>query len=271
VLALLAVLPPTWLAPWSADAATIAFYPLRPIEWSFARFRGALRPAPVTDDFVEERLRELTEDRDHYRALWFAERMRTGEMAERLAAVEGVARVDRSGSRPIAATIVSQAAGPGSGLLVVDAGLEMGVQSGDPLVTNGDRLVGRIAADPSERRSVVVPITHRSNGRIDALVEPGSGSGTSDEASGAFVPLQLTPIGGGRFSAEVAAGAGVAVGDVVRLADPTWKRAAQGMRIGTVRVLRPLDENPLRLRVEVESDLEAVRAVGVVIKCEEAP
>lgn len=70
---------------------------------------------------------------------------------------------------------------------------------------------------------------------------------------------------------EVAVGAGVAEGDVVRLADPSWKRAAQGMQLGTIRSLRPLDRNPLRLRAEIVPEVALDRIGAVIVKCEESP
>lgn len=268
---LLALLPPTWLAPWSADVGAIVSLPLRPIEWVLARVRTTLRPAPVPESGNDERWRELTEDRDHYRALWFAERQRVGELEQRLEAVEQVRRVDRSSSRPVAATVIGQTSAPGSDLLVIDAGSEVGVRVGDPVVTAGDRLVGRIAEQTSDRRAKVMAVNHPLNGRIDALVEqlnPGAGD---DGVALHFVPIQLTPLRNGRLEGEVAVGSGVALGDIVRLADPAWKRSAQGLRIGIVRALEPMTRNPLRLRAEIEPELEPARAVSVVVKCEDLP
>lgn len=270
-LALLAMLPPAWLAPWSADVAAIVLAPLRPVEWSLGRLRAAVRPASVADAFVEERLRELTDEREHYRGLWFAERLRTGDLEQRLEAVESVRRLDRSGTRPISATVISQSAGSGSRMLVVDAGRDAGVQAGDPVVTRGDRLMGRIADEPSQGHALLVPVNHPMIGRIDAVVEPGSAIEGHSDGDAAFVPIQLTPLVTGGFVGEMAAGGKVVVGDVVRLSDPTWKRAAQGMRLGTVRSIRPFDQNPLRLRLEVESAIEVERASNVVIKCEDTP
>lgn len=264
-----ALLPPRWLAPWSADAAAIVSAPLRPLEWSFARLRRALRPAAPEQD-LDERLRELVDDREHYRSLWFAERLRSAELERRLEAVEETRRLDRTSSRPVSAAIVAMT-GPGSGLLTIDAGRSAGVTTGDPVVMRGDVLVGRVVGEPGEHRATVAPITDRSSGRLDALVEPGSGAGARSDATRAFVPIQLAPFQGDCFTGEIAAGSGAAPGDVVRLADPTWKRAAQGARLGVIRSMTPLDRNPLRLRVEVVPEADPSRAAIVVIKCEEAP
>ncbi|MBX3355213.1 MAG: hypothetical protein KF724_05905 [Phycisphaeraceae bacterium] len=265
-----ACMPPAWLAPWSSDVAAIAAVPIRPLEWTLARVRRALRPAATAPGDIDERLRELTEDRDHYRALWFAERLRVGEVEARLEAVEAVRRLDRSGARPISASILAHVAGPGSELLAVDVGRDAGVSAGDPVVVKGDRLLGRIADQPQSHRALIVPTTHRLNGRIDALIDPGSG-GDPSGGDAAFVPVQLSPQGGDRLVGEIAAGGRVAVGDIVRLADPAWKRAAQGMRLGVVRSMRPLDSNPLRLRIEVIPEVEVSRVGVVVVKGDAEP
>lgn len=269
VLAVLALLPPAWLTPWSGDVASIVALPVRPLEWAFARVRRALRPAPEVAD-GDARLRELTDDREHYRSLWFGERLRSAELEQRLEAVEEARRLDRTSARPVSAFVLALA-GPGSGMLRIDAGVEAGITAGDPVVVRGDVLVGRVVGEPGERRSTVAPITDPSNGRLDALVEPGSRAGARADSTAAFVPVQLAPVTGGRFAGEMAAGSGVGVGDVVRLADRTWKRAAQGTRLGVIRSMKPLDQNPLRLRIEVEPEGDATRAGVVVVKCEDGP
>lgn len=270
----LSMLPPAWLAPWSGDVATIVSFPLWPLERAFGWIRSSVRPAPGPRDSeaaIDERLEELTVDREHYRALWFAERVRSAELEERLLAIEKVRRADRSAARPVSASIVAHPPVPGSGLFAVDAGAESGVHAGDPVVTDGDRLVGRITGDPSEHRAFMAPLTHASIGLIDALVEPAPRADAKPNETTVFVRIQLAPAKGDRFTGEVAVGSGVRVGDVVRLEDPAWPRAAQGLRIGIVRSLTPLERNPLRLAVDVEPEVPALRAGQVVVKCEDGP
>jgi hypothetical protein len=58
----------------------------------------------------------------------------------------------------------------------------------------------------------------------------------------------------------------ISEGDVARLADATWKSAAQGMRMGTVVRVTRSDKNPLRLHVEVKLEVEPDRLRQVTLK-----
>jgi hypothetical protein len=58
----------------------------------------------------------------------------------------------------------------------------------------------------------------------------------------------------------------IAEGDIARLADATWKSAAQGMRMGPVVRVTRSDKNPLRLRVEVKLEVEPDRLRQVTLK-----
>lgn len=268
VLAALSLMPPTWLVPWSADLAAVAWFPLRPLERALAGVRHLLRRSVEVDPALDERAARLTDERDRYRGLWFAEQFRARELSTRLEAVEGVTRSSRALSRPVSAQVLGRAPVPGSGVLVIDAGADAGVRNGDPVVVRGDLLVGRVMGDPAASRAHVAVLVHPSNPRMDALVVPAEREGG---AAGALVPIQLVPREGGRLEGEVAVGSGVSEGDEVRLADPAWKPSAQGLRLGTVRSLKPHDRNPLRLRVEIAADLEMERVGLVVVKCEAAP
>lgn len=274
----LALLPPAWLLPWSADVAAVAWFPLRPVERALASLRRMLRNPVEIDPALDERAQRLAEERDHYRGLWFSEQLRANDLAARLEAVERVKRLDRSGSRPISAPVLGRSPTPGPRMLILGAGRDAGVSSGDPAVVRGDQLVGRVIGEPSSGRSQLALVTDPAIGRIDARIAPGSGTAAAGEGSragvptdAALVPIQLVAQIGGVLVGEIAVGSGAVEGDPVVLADPSWKLAAQGMRLGVIRSLRPLDRNPLRLKAEVMPEIELDRLGSVVIKCQETP
>lgn len=264
----LALMPPSWLVPWSADVAAIAWFPLRPLERALSGVRSMLRRSAEIDSAISDSAAQLAEERDRYRGLWFAEQLHSKELSERLEVIEEVTRKARTVSRPVSAKVMGRAPGPASGVLVIDAGAEMGVEVGDPVVVRGDLLVGLVMGIPSSGRSHVAVLGNRTMPRIDALVAPTQ---REDSGAGAFVPIQLVPTDSGGLVGEVTAGSGVAEGDEVRLSDLSWKSAAQGLRIGRIRSLKPLDRNPLRLRAEVAFEVEPERVGTVVVRCEGSP
>ena len=59
-------------------------------------------------------------------------------------------------------------------------------------------------------------------------------------------------------------------GDPVLLSDTAWRPAAQGMRLGLVESVGPLDANPLRRRVSVRMETDPGRLSRVVVKVQDA-
>ncbi|MBU3729768.1 MAG: hypothetical protein FGM37_11070 [Phycisphaerales bacterium] len=132
----------------------------------------------------------------------------------------------------------------------------------------GDALVGRIAPDVLARQCVLVPLTDRSVGRIDATV-----IGSADDARGivsAGTPVQLVARGA-TLVGDIDLDAGVRPGDVVRLSDAGWAPGARGMRVGTVIDVRRKDEQPLRGMVEVKPAVDLERMSEVIVKATGTP
>lgn len=264
-LAALSLLPPRWLQPWTSDVAAVVWFPLRPIEHGLSAIGRAMRAPAERDPSLDERSRELSNERDELRGLLYAERLRSADLEDRVRQLEATARFDQArGSRPLSATVVARA-GPATGVLTLNVGSGHGVRAGDPAVVRGDLLVGRVAADLTATQSFLVPIDHPGIGRLDAVVIV---QGAESMKAAQLPVIQVRPDGKGSLIGEVTTSAGVAEGDVVRLNDPTWKAAAQGMRLGTVRSVKALDSNPLRRRVEVVPDVEPGRVGNVTLKCE---
>ena len=262
------LLPSGMLRPWSADVAALVWLPLRPGEYLLTSLRHFLRPdgqGAASGD-----LQLLTDERDRFRAMWHAERLRADELAQRLTQFDRTGELDRGGSQvdPMLVMVVGNGAGPGGRFLTLSAGSSQGVASGDPAVVGGDQLVGRVMGDPSTMTCWMAPITDAAIGRLDVYVAPAD---RPEAAPSESVRAQLRPDGRGLLVGELDASGRVSQGDVVRLDDRQWKRAAQGMRVGVVRAVRRADRNPLRAVVEVEPGIDIARLRQVTLKLEPSP
>lgn len=257
-------LPTTWVAPVTSALAQAAWIPLAPVAWVGNAARMWLRP-PV--DGPGGDAQSLKDERDLFRGLYHQERARAEELARRLAALDVTARLDRaSGADVRYATARVLAVLPG-GALRLSAGAREGVRAGDAVVVQGDALLGRIAGEVSQRQCVAVPLTDRSLGRMDAIIVP-AGADARGEMRG--VPVQLVARGESLVG-DADLESGIREGDVVRLADAGWSLGAQGMRVGTVRVVKRKDEQPLRGMVEVVPGIDMARVAEAVIKASGEP
>lgn len=259
------MMPTGWVAPITSMLAQVAWIPLAPVAWAGNGARHWLRPS------VPEMAGEsaaLRDDRDRFRGLYHEERARAEDLQARLDAMDVTARLDRA-----AGASVSYASARVLGVLPrggvrLSVGAREGVQPGDCAVVQGDALVGRIAPDVTARQSVLVPLTDRSIGRIDATVTPAADDARGIVSSG--IPVQLV-VRGDVLVGDIDLEAGVRQGDIVRLTDATWAIGARGMRLGTVRDVRRKDEQPLRGMVEVQPAADPTRLAEVVVKATGTP
>lgn len=259
------LLPTAWVAPVTSVLAQVAWIPLAPVAWAGSGARHWLRP---TVPELAGDARELRDERDRFRGLYHEERQRAEALQARLDAMDITARLDRaSGSSVTYASARVVAVLPRGGLRL-SVGAREGVQPGDCAVVQGDALVGRIAPEVSSRQCVLIPLTDRSLGRIDALVVPAA-----EDARGIVtgaIPVQLQARGDALVG-DIDLSVGARPGDVVRLADASWQSGARGMRIGVVLDVRRKDEQPLRGMVEVRPAVDPARVSEVVVKATGAP
>lgn len=258
-------LPTTWVAPVTSALAQVVWIPLAPVAWIGGTARHWLRPAvaePAGDSAA------LRGERDLFRGLYHDERQRAEELQARLDAMDITARLDRAAGASVAYASARVTAALPRGGLRLSVGSREGVQPGDCAVVEGDALVGRIAPEVAARQCVLVPLTDKSVGRIDAVVIR-----SADDARGAVsggTPVQLVARGG-LLVGDIDLDAGVRPGDVVRLSDAGWPRGARGMRLGAVADVRRKDEQPLRGLVEVKLAADPARVSEVVVKVTGAP
>jgi len=124
-------------------------------------------------------------------------------------------------------------------------------------------LVGRVAGEPTDVRCWLAPLTDSSTGRVDAYIAPADRPEAGPSES---ISIQLRTDSSGFLVGEVEATKQISQGDVVRLADATWKSAAQGMRLGSVAGVYRSDKNPLRVRIEVKTEVDSDRLRQVTLK-----
>lgn len=263
--AAMSLAPATVLRPWTGDLSALIWLPLRPPAHLLTSLRHWVRPGRDESGARDAQL--LLDERDRFRALWHGERLRAEALEQRLGQLERASRMDRGGVpvEPIMAAVVGRGAGASERFLSLGAGARDGVRQGDPAVIGGDLLVGRVEGEPTEANCWLVPLVDRSTGRVDVYVAPAD---RPEAPPSEGVVAQVRPNERGLLEGEIDSSGRVSEGDVVRLSDPNWKPAAQGMRIGVVRMVRKGDRNPLRSVIEVECGADPSRLRQVTLKVE---
>lgn len=248
----LAFAPPAWLG-WSAEIGAVLWIPLNPIAHVAASARGWLRPP--RPDLPPVEVEALLEERETLRALATRLRIELDLAEAELAALEGEPRPPRSGSSPLAATVLVVEP---DGRMRLNKGERHGVAAGDPVVEGGEILVGRIADPPGGAWSMVVPAEHRASGTLRARLS------SSDEPSAEATLVLLEPTGDG-WRAETDEGL-AKPGGTVRLDDPAWPASAQGLLLGRVSAVRRIDQRPLLAEIVVEPAWDAGASATLVVR-----
>ena len=259
----ISIAPSQRVIPWTTDIAAVLWLPLTPPAHALMALRHWLRPPRDELKYLDSQL--LSDERDRFRALWHSERIHAEDLEQRLAQLDRAKKMDRGGREvaPLLASVTARGEGPGERMLALNAGKRDGVQSGDPAVVGGDILVGRVAGEPTDVRCWLAPLTDSSTGRVDAYIAPADRPEAGPSES---ISIQLRTDSSGFLVGEVEATKQISQGDVVRLADATWKSAAQGMRLGSVVGVYRSDKNPLRVRIEVKTEVDSDRLRQVTLK-----
>lgn len=262
MLAATALMPTSWLLPWSADFANVVSLPFTPLRHGAAVAREFLRGSASVGSSGLDPL-QLEAERDDYRGRLFAERLRNEELERTLAELQRALEAGASTAwRPLSATIVGRGPGRSLGAVQLNMGARAGVTPGTVAVFRGDRLVGRVAGEVGPLGCTLVPIADESIPLVDVVItDPNAGV---DADLG--VRAQLEPDGQGALVGEIEAARGVGPGDDVRLADPGWAETAQGMLVGRIERVEPVPESPLRVRVTVRPEYDARRLRAVTLK-----
>jgi hypothetical protein len=231
--------PPRWLG-WTADLAALVWIPLAPLAHAATAAREWVRP--LEDPAGERRTAaELRRERDEYRGLAARLRIENERLESRLGVLEGVGSARAGASFEVLSAIVLSTPRHGEALRI-GRGSRHGVVAGAVVMLPGDRLVGRVAAPVGRHGADVLLAAGERSGSIRARVEEADGG------LGRLLLLEPDGRGGWRSERETS---GDLVGRRVRLDDPTWPAAAQGLLLGEIRRERPLAARPLRSELEV--------------------
>lgn len=267
---LLSLLPTGWLVPWTSRLSEIVRLPLVPLGDIATSARIWLT---VDDSLIANRdeFDLLERERNEYRRLYHASAERVRALKDLVASLRGLPPVDAVGEYvAIEVDVIGSDPSAPRGPLQVNAGTRRGVRSGGVAIHRGDVLVGRVMREVGPTTAWIQPAL--ATGLIDArltparLVEAGVRRG---------VAVQLEP-GDGSWKTTVDRSVAVTSGMIVRLHDAGWSRFAQGLAIGIVREVTPLESNPTRLEilvrpVEDPRRLDRFLVVSEVDATEDAP
>lgn len=232
---------------------------LAPVSHPLRTLGGWLRPA--SPDAPPEAIALLEEELDRTRTLYLRVERENAQLRARIAELErGVAH----GGGPVSqvrADVLGAASDLSSRLLTIRAGRDRGVAAGAVAVVDAVQLVGRVV-EVGPKTAELRPISARDAGALRGVVMTGEASGPA---------CLLRPTGEGTLRGDVqdaadVGGAELAVGQVVRLDDPTWPAHAQMLIVGrVVSVESPVDA-PLRRVVVVRPTVDLPRVTEVTLR-----
>jgi hypothetical protein len=256
----LASLLPARLLMWTGWFGSLATLIVAPIADPAARAGRLLTPDGSTTPTatLETLQRELDAERLlRQQAELEASRLRA--LAEQLA--RGAAVDPGVPVRQIARPVIS----PGRGLLTVRGGEDTGVTRSTVATTAGVQLVGRVQRVDA-RTCIVQTITDEKAGPITAAV-------FLDDQQTRSRACLLRPRGDGTLAGDAEAAPPEATeadalrpGQVVRLQDDQWPRAAQMLVIGRVERVEPHPREPQREVVVVRPELDLRRVSEVILR-----
>ncbi len=245
--AVMALLPPAWLG-WAGEVGAVLWIPLQPAAHALTEMRLWLRPP---DRDRTEGLGDGPRDEvDGLRAVVARLRLELEQAKAEIAALEGAARPEVAPAPPLAAAVVTV---DRSRIFRINRGSRHGVAPGDVVVEGGGTLAGRVAEPVGAAWADVIPPERGGSVRARLF-----------DASGTVGELLLIEPGSEGWQGEVDAGP-PRTGSRVRLDDPSWPAAAQGLLLGSVEGENPVEQRPLRTRLAIASPLGVDRGGTVLV------
>ncbi len=250
---ILLALAPAPLTRWTGALRDPVIFVLAPIAQPLTRLSRLVRPPVRQAD--SEIVRALESERDRWQSEAFRAQARVDALESLVRDLQGgVGVAPGLDLKQIAAPVIASSSDLRDGALVVRAGLDRGVVAlSSVAATRGVHLVGRVV-DVRARTCVVLPVTSRGAGLIDAVVHTTDGLGPR--------ACQLRASGDGRLRGDMVSDAtGVEVGQVVSVRDQTWPGAAQGLILGRVAEVEQRPTQRLAIVVQPEAAPERVGEV----------
>jgi hypothetical protein len=272
-----ALLPRPWRQGWQPDLAQIVQIPFKPFTHAIVVATGWLRPEPsplIAIPPEERDLAQALEDRDLARSLFHRERRRADELQEQLRQLQLLPpETRRVTTASVIAHITSRSASSPMG--PVELRLRRGAAEPIPPNTvavyagvsgSSVHVLGRTVGEPSRTSCSLLPLGHPAAGGLRGLLVP------ADRPLDPGQMVFLQPAGGGAFSAQIDREIPVGRGDIVRLDDPGWSRAAQGLIVGRVMDVKVNDVEPLRHAITIRPafHIDQVAYVTLLVERETA-
>jgi|TARA_B100000959_G_scaffold201911_1_gene211312 hypothetical protein len=263
-----AMFPVSWLG-WTSDIADLVRVPVTPLSHVGMMVKSWVRPAIEPSDLPtdeQERHELAVAERDHYRQLYHSQMLRATELADQLRVLQSLPESAlRNPMPPLVVPLDLTGIKPNDSSGVVELKLSRGtagrILDGDIVIVGRD-IVGRIAR-VGMTRVELLPTSHKDSGFIRAGIVP------SHPLHGGRPPLLdeilLQPRGDGYLTAEISSKKDVQENDLVVLDDPAWSISGNGLVLGIVTSITPLDEAPLRKIVTVTPRQRAREHAGVVV------
>lgn len=264
VLVVLALFVParfqTW-AGWVHDLLDIGVAPVsRPLVLLGAWLRGGSTPP---DD---DALRVLDEQLELTKSELLRQRQENARLQQIIADLQSGIRLSPDAPvRVVQAGVFAYGTDPRTPFMRVQAGRRQGLHAGSFTLAPGLQLVGRVV-DVTERTCTVRPFTARGAEALAAVIILAEGSPDG-------LRCTLAPVGDGSLRGPVedrrdpATNAAVepVPGQVVRLDDPTWPKAARMLLLGRVERVEPSPGQPLRKVVIVRPTIARLEHLSDLI------
>lgn len=261
----LSLLPGRYLNTWTADAAAIIQLPVVPFGHALVKVRTWLRPGEGVLPDSSPAVQMLQQELEQFKTLYQATELENQRLREE---IEQLTLARRDGGQAAArlqyASIVGENAQSTGRVFTLNRGSRAGVTPGTVAVYNGVHLIDRIAEGVAPLTSKLIPLTDTEIKNVEVYLQIDATSSPTRETPRAL----LRPAGDGTLIGEVALDAGVEVGFVARLDDPSWPPTATALIVGTVEKLDPKPENPLRQIVIVRPRFTAENLASVTLKVE---
>jgi len=207
--------------------------------------RAEDRPRVVADDLAEANRRIERLLADNLRL-----EMRVEDLRRKNAALQDLREhFDRGDYTFRQATVMGRALDRDSRTMVINRGRAHDVAV-DHIVVDGPYLVGRVT--DTTRVTADVRLVNAPGMRLDAILLPEDWGGGPVPAERRRQAVQFQPEGADRFAAQLHQRVAAEVGDVAHLRDDFWPPAAQGLVLGRVTAIEPVDDPPLRKRITIE-------------------
>lgn len=261
LLAVLALIVPMRWQRWAGAIGDQVVFVTGPISGPINRLAGWLHGTRRPQDDEGIRVLELELERQKQLRLQSAQEI---QRLQQIIRDLGVARAFNPDLRlrlePVG--VIAGGSDPASGILVVRAGLREGVSGNAVAVAPGWQLLGRVVK-VAERTSSVQLITAKNAPPFTARI-------MLDEERNTGLTCTLSPRADGTLAGPVedrredgaASPIEPAVGQTVRLDDPTWPAISRMLLVGRIERVEPNPQQPLRKLITVRPVVDHLHRVS---------